>query len=126
VNVAVELPAGTVTVAGTVAAPLPEPEASATDRPPVGAFPVRVTVPVEDVPPATEVGLRLTLLTPAVVTARFALEVEVSGAVAVMLAVALLTTGVVDTVNVPVFEPAATVTVPGTVAAALPDVRLRT
>jgi hypothetical protein len=54
VNVAVELPAGTVTEVPTVA------EAELLDRvtlmPPVGAAPVKVTVPVEDVPPVTLVG----------------------------------------------------------------------
>jgi trimeric autotransporter adhesin len=52
-------PAGTVTLAGTVAAAgllLP----SVTTRPPLGAGALRVTVPVEELPPVTLAGLRLT------------------------------------------------------------------
>lgn len=55
VNVALAAPAGTFTVAGTVAAALLL--ASETDAPPVGASMLSVTVPVEDVPPFTLVGL---------------------------------------------------------------------
>jgi len=54
VKVAVVAPAATVTLAGTVAAAvllLDKP----TDRPPVGAALPRVTVPVDEVPPITEV-----------------------------------------------------------------------
>jgi hypothetical protein len=54
VNVAVELPALTVTVAGTTALVLLLDNATTT--PPVGAVPVRVTVPVEEVPPVTLAG----------------------------------------------------------------------
>ena len=54
-NEAVVCPAGTVTVDGTVAEPM------LLDNwmtvPPLGAGPVRVTVPEEDVPPTTVVGL---------------------------------------------------------------------
>lgn len=56
VKVAVVLPAGTDTDAGTVAAAVLL-LCNATDVPPVGAGPVRVTVPVEFVPPVTELGL---------------------------------------------------------------------
>ena len=52
-NVAVELPAGTVTVAFTVAEAELDRE---TVTPPAGAAPLKVTVPVEDVPPVTLVG----------------------------------------------------------------------
>ena len=55
VNVAVLDPDCTVTFCGTVAAPLPL--ESVTVTPPIGAFPVRVTVPVEEAPPMTLVGL---------------------------------------------------------------------
>ena len=55
VNVAVELPALTVTVAGTTALVLLLDNATTT--PPVGAVPVKVTVPVEEVPPVTLAGL---------------------------------------------------------------------
>jgi hypothetical protein len=58
VNVAVVAPAATVTLAGTVAAAVLL-LASATTAPPVGAAPLRLTVPVDEVPPVTEVGLKL-------------------------------------------------------------------
>src|SRR5437879_13100814 len=57
VKLALPAPAGTVTLAGAAAAPglLLERETTA---PPLGAGPLRVTVPVEDcVPPITLVGL---------------------------------------------------------------------
>jgi len=60
VNVAEVAPCATVTVAGTVAAALLD--ASVTTLPPAGAGPVSVTVPVDDAPPATLVGLSVTLL----------------------------------------------------------------
>jgi hypothetical protein len=56
VNVAVVAFAPTVTVAGTVA--LAPSEARLTTRPPVGAGPLRVTVPVEVFPPYTLLGSR--------------------------------------------------------------------
>jgi hypothetical protein len=55
VNVALELPALTVTDAGTTALVLLLD--NATMMPPVGAGPVSVTVPVEEVPPVTLDGL---------------------------------------------------------------------
>ena len=55
VKVALALPAGTVTVNGTLAAPLPL--ESMTCAPPAGAGPLSVTVPMEDCkPPTTLVG----------------------------------------------------------------------
>jgi hypothetical protein len=56
VKVAAVLPAATVTDAGTEAAVLLLDRA--TEMPPVGATLVKVTVPVEDAPRATLVGLR--------------------------------------------------------------------
>jgi len=58
VKLAFAAPTGTVTLAGTVATAglLLE---SATVTPPTGAEPLRVTVPVEAVPPVTLAGLRL-------------------------------------------------------------------
>ena len=60
VKLAVVAFAATVTLAGTVAADVLLFE-RVTTAPPVGAGPLRVTVPVEDVPPITDRGLRPTL-----------------------------------------------------------------
>lgn len=57
VKFALVAPAGTVTLAGTAVAP--ESSESDTTAPPPGAAPVRVTVPVEALPPVTLPGLRL-------------------------------------------------------------------
>ena len=58
VKVALVLPAGTVTLAGTVAAPVLLLD-KLTTAPPLGAGALSVTVPVEELPPVTLVGLRL-------------------------------------------------------------------
>jgi hypothetical protein len=58
VNVAVVAPAATVTLAGTVADALLLDKLTA--APPVGAALLSVTVPVDEVPPVTVVGLKLT------------------------------------------------------------------
>ena len=58
-KVALVLPAGTVTLAGTVAAAV-LPLVSVTTVPPVGAAPFRVTVPVDVAPEVTDVGLNVT------------------------------------------------------------------
>ena len=55
-NVALLLPAGTITLSGTVAAAVLLLE-SATGAPPAGAAPVSVTVPTEELTPTTLVGL---------------------------------------------------------------------
>ena len=55
VNVALLAPARTVTLEGTLAAPLSL--ASITCAPPVSAGPLSVTVPVDCAPPVTLVGL---------------------------------------------------------------------
>ena len=60
VKVAVVAPLGTVTPAGTVAALVLLLE-SETSAPPLGAGPLSVTVPVEELPPVTLVGLTLSV-----------------------------------------------------------------
>ena len=56
VKVALVAPAGTVTLAGTMATAVLLLE-RATTAPPLGAAPLRVTVPCEELPPVTLVGL---------------------------------------------------------------------
>ena len=58
VNDALVPPAATVTLPGTAAAVLLS--VNVTIAPPVGAGPVRVTVPVELLPPMTAVGFKAT------------------------------------------------------------------
>src|SRR2546425_9356133 len=53
-KVALVAPAGTITLEGTLAAPLLL--ESATCAPPAGAGPLNVTVPVEEFPPVTLLG----------------------------------------------------------------------
>ena len=74
VKVAVAAPAATVTLAGTCAAAVLL-LVRVTTAPPDGAGPVKVTVPVDDVPPITEVGLRVTEVSVAAVTVRVAVFV---------------------------------------------------
>jgi hypothetical protein len=76
VKVAVVAPAATVTDAGTWAAAVLL-EVKLTTAPPVGATLLSVTVPVEETPPATDVGLTLTPVR------------EAAGAVTVSVAVRL-------------------------------------
>ena len=59
VNVAVVAPAVTVTLAGTCAAAVLLLD-RVTTAPPAGAGPFSVTVPMQEFPPTTEAGLRLT------------------------------------------------------------------
>ena len=74
VKVAVVLPAGTVTLASTVATDVLL-LVRVTTAPPDGAGPVKVTVPVDEVPPFTEAGLRLTEVSAAAVTVKVAVFV---------------------------------------------------
>jgi len=60
-NVTEVAPAATVTLAGTCAAAVLLLD-SVTIAPPVGAAWVNVTVPVDEVPPTTEVGFKVTVL----------------------------------------------------------------
>jgi len=71
VNIAVVAFAATVTFAGTRAAAVLLLE-RVTTAPLAGAGPFKVTVPVEDVPPITELGFRLTELRVAAVTVKVA------------------------------------------------------
>jgi hypothetical protein len=73
-NVAVFAPAGTVTLAGIVAAALVV--VNVTTAPISGAMPFRVTVPVEELPPTSVAGLKVTDDSAAAVTVRFALFVS--------------------------------------------------
>ena len=70
VKVAVVAPAATVTLAGACAVAVLLLD-SVTTAPLDGAGPVKVTVPVDEVPPSTEVGLSLTEVSAAAVTVRF-------------------------------------------------------
>ena len=74
VNVAAVEFAATVTLAGTCATKVLL-LSKVTTVPPTGAGPVRVTVPVEGVPPVRDVGLKLTALRVAAVTVKFAVSV---------------------------------------------------
>jgi hypothetical protein len=123
VNVAVVAPVATVTLAGTVAAA--ELSDRVTTAPPVGAALVSVTVPVEEAPPVTLVGLIVTAdrLDDAAtgVTVNVAVRVVPPNDPVIVTGVEAVTVLVV-TVNVAVVAPAATVTLAGTVAAVeLPD-----
>ena len=67
---AVVAPAATVTLAGVVAAVLSSERE--TDEPPLGAGPLNVTVPVDDVPPLTDAGFILSEATAGGVIAKVA------------------------------------------------------
>ncbi len=117
VKVAVVAFAATVTLEGTVAAAVLL-LLNATTAPPFGAAPFSVTVPVDDVPPVTDVGFRLTPLGTGGVTPKLVVCVMLLYA-AEMVTEVLLATGLVLTVKVAVVAFAATVTLEGTVAAAV-------
>jgi hypothetical protein len=117
VNVAVDAPAATVTLAGTVAAAVLELD-RVTTAPPVAALPVSVTVPVDGLPPVTLVGERVTVVSAAGVTVSTAVLVTPERTAEIVTEVDDATPSVV-TVKVAVVAPAATVTFPGTVAAAV-------
>jgi hypothetical protein len=119
-NVAVVAPWATVTFAGTFAAALLLDRF--TTKPPAGAALERVTVPVEEVPPVTVVGLSETFERAGGLMMRVAVFVT-PAAVAVIVAVVTVPTAVVVTVKVAVVVPWATVTFAGTLAAALLLVR---
>jgi hypothetical protein len=120
VNVAVVAPAATVTLDGTVT-PVTA-EASVTERPPVGAALVRVTVPVAVAGPVTEFGEIPRLVIVGALTASVALA-DAPFADAPIVTDWFDPTATVVTVAVIVVAPAGTVTVAGTVAAALLEVK---
>ena len=120
VKVALVAPAGTVTLAGTVAAV--ESSDSVTAAPPVGAALVSVTVPVEELPPVTLVGLAVTADTLGAAATGFTVRVAVRVAppkAPVIVTLVDEPTDAVVTANVALVAPAATVTLEGTVATAM-------
>lgn len=116
VNVAVVVPAGTVTLAGTVATEVKLLD-KVTTVPPLGAGPDIATVPVDGVFPLTVVGLRASELNVGVVTVSVA--VRATPSVAVIVTEALEATGLVVMVKEAVVAFAGTVTLVGTRAAAV-------
>ena len=113
VNVAVFEPAGTVTLAGTTALVLPD--LRETTSPPGPAFPLNVTVPVELLPPTTEVGDKVMLVRAAGVMVSVADCVD-EPRVALTVAAIELETAVVVMVKVVESEPAGIVTEAGVAA----------
>lgn len=121
VNVADVEPAGTDTDAGTVALPLPD--ARVTEAPPGPAAPLSVTAPVELLPPNTDVGETVRLVSVAAFIVSVAVLVTLP-ATPVIVAVAVVETALVFTVKVAEVEPAAMATLAGSVALALLDDRV--
>jgi hypothetical protein len=117
-NAADDCPAATNTLAGTVA--LVEFDPRVTVSPPVGAFPFRVTVPVDELLPITVAGETETLESATGLIVRPPVIVMLSPVAEIVATVRVVTLAVV-TVNVAEVEPAATVTVAGTIALALLD-----
>ena len=120
VNVTVRAPAGTVTVAGTVAAAVLLDARFTTNA--VGVTALNVIVAVEFArPPRTDVGLSVSVLNATAATAGFTVSVVVLLTPrddAVITAGVLATTDVVLMGNVAVVAPATTVTNAGTTATA--------
>jgi hypothetical protein len=115
-KLAVVAPTATVTVEGTVATDVRLLE-SVTTAPPVGAGPLSVTVPVDGEGPRTVAGFKVTELSVGAVTVKVVVRVVLR--VAVMVDEALVATGLVATMKAAVVAFAATVTLGGTVAAAV-------
>ena len=123
VNVAVVVPSGMVTVAGTPATALLLERV--TTNPPTGALVSRLTIPVAVLPPATPAGEMVMTDTRGAVTVRSAFA-DVPLLVAVIVAEVFAETAIVVIVNVALVAPSATVTLAGSVAAVLLDARLTT
>ena len=111
VNVALVAPEGMVTEAGTCATSRLL-LLSATVAPVEGAFPSRVTVPIEDVPPVTVLGFNVSALRPAAVTVNETLRVLTY--TPVIVTAVEDETPLVEIVNVVLIDPAGTVTLAGT------------
>jgi len=122
VKVAVVAPAATVTLAGTVAA-LVALDDNVTTNPPVGAGLEIVTVPVSVDPPRTDGFAKVTVVTVGAVTVKVAFAVE-PFTDAVIVEVEFAPTASVLIAKLAEFEPAAIVTVAGTVTLARLDCRL--
>jgi hypothetical protein len=114
VNVAEVAPAGIVILAGTTTPTLFV--VRVTTAPPGPAALVKVAVPVSELPPTTEDGVRVMEERVAALTVRLA-DLVVIPSLAVTVPLVFELTGTVVTVNVAVVAPAATVTLGGTVAA---------
>lgn len=106
-------PEGTVTLDGRVALEVLDDRLTATPLGPAGPF--RVTVPVEEAPPVTEVGDKLRPVSVGVLIVSVALSVD-DATVAEIDAEVVDDTPIVVIVNVADVAPEATVTLPGTVA----------
>ena len=122
-KVALVCPAGTVILVGTVAEPVLLLKVTTTPAGPAGA--PSVTVPVEDKPPVTGLGLKVRPVS-APVAAPIPLGVITRGAVlllftdvTVMFAVVVTVTGLVSMGNEIDFWPGGIMSIDGTVAAAL-------
>ena len=125
VHDALVLPAGMVTLVGIDAiAELPLTILKATDMVVARGFP-KVTLPVLDEPPVTELGVKVTAVGVFAVTVRFPLLV-IPFAVADTVTMVFAETSVVTRVKVAVLEPVATVTEAGIESTAeLPAVTVR-
>lgn len=120
VNAAVVAPSATVTLAGVVAAAVLL-LVKATTVPPAGAAPLRVTVPVDELPPITVEGVRDRLVTVAGGGGAAGFTVKVADlvtefAVAEMSAVCVAVTVDVEIANVTLDAPEGTIAVVGTAA----------
>jgi hypothetical protein len=121
VNVALVAPAATVTLAGTVATVVWLLE-RATVAPPVGAALERVTVPLEFVPPVTLDGLTLTpckLAGGGTGVTVSVVDLLTPLYVAVIVTAVLVVTADVVAANVALVDPAAIITLVGTLATAV-------
>lgn len=110
VNVAVVAPSGTVGLDGTPTIELLE--VMAPQIPPLGAGPASVTVPVNEVPPTTELEDSFKLTKRSGVTVTFAVLVELPD-LAVIALVNAEPTAIVVSLNVAELAPAAMVTLAG-------------